>query len=596
MGELPEQKQDEDGEKVHEPEPDDDSYNAQPPKRRSNRAVHLGLLSLIMMLGISLRFWGIGWSLPDQRHPQSTYHPDELVNYEATQYVNVLAGKFDIGYYNYGTFYFYLVDVAQMIGHSYGAIPSTPARSADSSPLPPIEEAIRKLPETRGVYLAGRVVSAVMGVLTIPVLFALGRRLYGEAAGLISALVYAVLPLAVVNAHFYTVDVSAALFVALALLWSARLLESQSWQNYLLAGFWTGLAAATKYTTGLVIVAPITAHLLVMARSGKSKTPLTGPAMLLAATAISFLIACPGPLINWTAFWDGLPSWPNSGVRYELLEHPRLGHGLLFVNTGPGWWYHLIVSLRYGLGLPMLAFVAVGILMAIRMRTESDRLLLWFVLLFYGVTGLSAVRFARYLIPLYPAFCVLAGRVVLELKPGSKKVYVGRGAIALAILLTAAYSATLVRTMALKDPRDAAADYLEARAAQGASVAFAKTPWYFSPPLSPWFGETSARNRAKCTESSRFRFVLPAAQSEYDAGVLTPLPDYLVISNIETINELRLNLSAPKKFLSSIPGSYKQIVFAPHSIFNMAFASTSSGQVPDDLLYILPRITVYEKP
>ncbi len=566
------------------------------PSPPMHRAVSAGLLSLIVLVGIVLRFWGIGWSLPDARHPLATFHPDELVNYNVSQNVSVLAGKFDIGFYNYGTLYFYLTDVAQMIGRTYGAIPNTPALPKDSPPLTPMQLAARSLLETRGCYLAGRAVSGLMGVLTIPVLFALGRRLYGDKAGLISALIYAVLPLAVLNAHFYTVDVGATLFVALALLWSARLLEKQSWKEYALAGVWTGLAAATKYSTVLVIVAPAAAHYIVTKRSAQNRPPIARLGVLLASVAVAFLIACPGPLLNWTAFWEGLPSWPGSGVRYELFEHPRLGHGLLFVNTGPGWWYHLVISLRYGIGLPMLALVLVGLVTAIRAKTEQDRLLLCFVLIYYGVTGLSGVRFARYMIPLYPALCVLAARVILEFRPRSLQLYVGMGALAVVILVTTGYTASLVHAMAVKDPRDAAADYLEAHAAPGATVAFAKTPWYFSPPLSAWFGEMSALNRVKCTESTRFRFLLPHDPSEFDTGVLAAGPDYLVLSNIETINEIRLGQPAPKKFLASIPGSYKQVAFGPPDIFNMAFASTNTGLVPDDLLYVLPRITVYEKP
>jgi 4-amino-4-deoxy-L-arabinose transferase-like glycosyltransferase len=419
--------------------------------------------------------------------------------------------------------------------------------------------------------------------------------LYGETAGLLAAFVYAILPLAVVNAHFYTVDVTATLFVALTLLSSARIIDSQSWQNYALAGLWTGLAAATKYSTALVIVAPVAAHLLVSSHSARKKTELTSLAVLFAASVITFLAACPGPLINWSEFWDGIPGYAGSGVRYQLLEHPHMGHGLLFVNTGPGWWYHLVVSLRYGLGLPMLVLVCAGIVVAVHKRGRSDQLLLWFTLIFYGVTGLSGVRFARYMIPLYPAFCVLAARLVIELKPNSRNSRLWKAAISQVILFTACYTGSLIEAMAGKDPRDVAADYMEAHAKPGATVAFAKTPWFFTPPLSPWFGAKAASTRAKCIESTRYRFVLPAKDTEFDVGVLTPPPDYLIISNIESINENRLNQPAPQRFLASIPGDYKQTVFAPPHIFNMTFASLSTGLVPDDLLYILPRVTVYEK-
>src|SRR5579872_1739441 len=83
----------------------------QPESPPINSSLRIGLLSLIVLIGIALRFWGIGWSLPDNRHPLASYHPDEAVNYyQASAQVDLLAGKFDVGFYNYGAFYYYLVD------------------------------------------------------------------------------------------------------------------------------------------------------------------------------------------------------------------------------------------------------------------------------------------------------------------------------------------------------------------------------------------------------------------------------------------------------------------------------------------------------
>jgi len=562
----------------------------------------LALLALVIILGSTLRFVGIGWSLPDARHPVATYHPDEAVDFKALQFVDIFAGQFDIGFYNYGTLYFYLSDFAQTIGHGYGAIPNTPSLPAGSRHLPRMEEAARNLPETRGIYLSARILTALMGVLTIPVLFALGRRLYGDIVGLWAALFYAIMPLAVVHAHFFTVDVGATLFVALALLASAKLLKKQTWREYLIAGIWTGLAAATKYSVGIVICAPIVAHL--MASKPDARWSPRALPLLFGATLVAFLIGCPGPLLNWNVFWNGLPNYPNSGVAYELLQHPRQGHGLLFVNTGPGWWYHLVISLRYGLGIPMLLVVVCGVAAAIKSRSPQDRLLLVFTAIYYGITGLSGVRFARYMIPLYPALAVLAARLLVSVDAtgtpvsGIEKIRLRLAHPILAVggLLTLLYSYSLVHIMAAPDPRDRAADAIASSAPESlippASVAFAKAPWYFSPPLSPWFGEMAAPDRRRCIESTRYRFLLPAENTEFDTRVIAANPDYLVVSNIETTNELRLHKPGVEQFLKAIPADYRRTDYTPQGLVDMAF---SGSLVPDDLLYILPHIVVYQR-
>ena len=558
-------------------------------KSRINPSVSAVLL-LIIVAGAFLRFWAIGWSLPDQRHPFATYHPDELVDFSALQQSDIAHGKLDIGFYNYGTLCFYIADLAQTIGHGYGAIPNTPAAKLNGAS--PLEAAQAQLEEVRGGYLAARITTALMGTLTIPVIFFLGRRLYGNRSGLAAAGLYAILPLAVVHAHFFTVDVGATLFVALALLWAAKLLEKQDAKTAIAAGLFCGLAAAAKYSTALVFAAPLLS--LLVLRDKQKRFPLQAVALSIAGILVGFLIACPGPLLNWNNFWNGLPNYPESGVRYELLVHPRLGHGLLFVNTGPGWVYHLLVSLRYGLGIPALLLVLAGIFGMAALRTRQDRLILLYLLVAYGITGLSSVRFARYMIPLYPAMCLGVGRLLCadfaaRFKTAKAAVPALLGVCA---LLTAGYTFSLVHVMALPDARDVAADTLEKEAAQGASVAFAKTPWYFSPPLSPWFGQLAAPSRRKCTESTRYKFLLPAEGTEFDISVLNPAPDFLVLSSAETMNEERLGLPAVHRFMKAIPADMQTKKIAPPAIFDMAF---SGATIPDDLGYILPQITLYSR-
>lgn len=544
----------------------------------------IGLVALIVALGLALRLWGIGWSLPNAQHPLATYHPDELVNLNAALAADIPHGKFDIGFYNYGTFYFYLVSFAHTFARGYGLIP-TPSANAD--PL-----GAQAVAQQAALFLTGRIVTLLLGTATIPVVFALGNRLFGRKTGLLAALLFALAPLAVVHSHFLTVDVPATFFVALALLWAARLLTIQTWRDYALAGIWSGVAAATKYNTGLVLIAPVAAHFLNKIPNTCRKHRGAQFVVLLCVAALAFLIACPGPALNLDAFWDGLPNYPGSGVRYELFEHSRTGHGDLFVNTGPGWWYHLVVSLRYGLGTPLLLLALAGLVLSGMRRTKQDWLLLSFFLLYYLATGASAVRFARYMIPLFPVFCVLAARFVTEPFPQPHWTRLRMAAGVVVAALAGFSSLVYCRTMSLPDPRDVAAQRLEREAPQGASIAFAKIPWFFSPPLSPYFGALAAPARARAaTETTRFQLRIPT--SEWDTSVLTPPPDCVIVSNLETMHAYyRLHQPAAVKFMEAIPSSYHHWTTAPASP-----APAADGQTlfPEDLLYILPVITVYQK-
>ena len=312
--------------------------------------------------------------------------------------------------------------------------------------------------------------------------------------------------------------------------------------------------------------------------------------MLLLLSLLTFLIACPGPIINLEAFWDGIPGYPGSGLHYELFEHSRTGHGYLFINTGFGWWYHLVVSLYAGLGGALWGLVLAGTVLACLRRTKGDTLLLAFLVLYYLTTSLSAVRFARYMIPLFPVLCILAARLVTvaSLRPTVVRAWAIAGIGV--VLLTLVYTTSLVGAMASRDPRDATADYLEQHAPQGATVAFGTTPWYYSAPLSPRFGFLAAPMRADASQTTRFQ--LRISRDEWDTSTLTTLPDYLLLSNLETMHPLRLKLPATLQFLQAIPASYHPVTFQHDSVW-MPFPKITL--LPEDLLYILPTLTLYEK-
>ncbi|HEV2472199.1 MAG TPA: glycosyltransferase family 39 protein [Chthonomonadales bacterium] len=539
---------------------------------RDRRVVSSALFAIII-LGCALRFAGIGWGLPNAFHPGSTYHPDELINLGAALRVDIPHGKLDTQFYSYGAFYFLLTSLANTVLQGWGLV--RPDR-------------LQSVHYLDALFLTGRVITAIMGTLTIPVVWSTGKRLYGVRTGLIAALLFAIAPLAVIHSHFYTVDVPSTLFVALAILWSARLLESAEWKEYIAAGIWCGLAAATKYTAGAVIAAPLTAHFVgrIYAKPNRVLQPLG----LAAAAAIAFLIGCPGPWLNWDVFWNG--AYPGSGLRYELFVHSRAGHGLLFVNTGPGWWYHFAISLPFGLGISLFLLCLAAVVFAGRRRTPQDILLLTFVLFYFMLTSLSAVRFARYMIPLFPALCILAARLLAV--QNTRRSVQAAAAIAgiLVVVSTLACSARLVGSMISVDPRDAAAAFLSRTAPRGASVAFATTPWFYSPPLSPSFGAVRPDlRRAAAVQTTRYSLRIPTG--EWRTSVLHPPPDYIAISNMETMHPLRLHQAAAIEFLSAIPADYIRKGFGA----SWPIPDLPQGTIiPEDILYILPQVNLYIRP
>ena len=145
--------------------------------------------------------------------------------------------------------------------------------------------------------------------------------------------------------------------------------------------------------------------------------------------------------------------------------------------------------------------------------------------------------------------------------------------------------------MTRTDPRDLAANFLEKDAKQEASVSFPRIPWFHSPPLSPLFGSVRADQRALASNSvTRFRLLIPS--NEWDTSTLPQWPDYIVLSNFDTMHSFdRLKLPEPVAYMKQIPADYSKIVFNPKGVWGYFRLSPI---IPEDLLYVMPTITIYK--
>jgi hypothetical protein len=103
-------------------------------------------------------------------------------------------------------------------------------------------------------WMVLRIVGALFGVLTLVPVFFAARHLGGNLAAVLAA------GAQIFARHFHegyqvnTCDVPSAAFAALALYWIARLVDEENPRLYLAAGISAGLAGATKYPAGVVVV------------------------------------------------------------------------------------------------------------------------------------------------------------------------------------------------------------------------------------------------------------------------------------------------------------------------------------------------------
>ena len=160
--------------------------------------------------------------------------------------------------------------------------------------------------------LEGRLVSVVAGLLSTVGVFAIGKRLGGNTAGLISASLYAVFPFALLYDRLaYTeafVNLNGIAITLTALLAFGE--PKKSWTPEIAAGLALGLALFTKQTTLLFIYLPLIAGLWLGRGQGRS---------LLARWGLMYGIAGVFVFVNWAA----MPEAPTLETHDTLLHHKQ---------------------------------------------------------------------------------------------------------------------------------------------------------------------------------------------------------------------------------------------------------------------------------
>jgi len=193
----------------------------------AERRIILGLAAL----AIFTRLWGIGFGLPQ------VYHVDEA--WFGAKAIGYFSGDLNPHFWHVPSLYTYLVaavwGVFFLAGKVFGSFPNVAAFIA----------AYGK--DATVFLILGRLLTVAFSLGTIALLYRLGRRMYGPAAGALAALFLILSPEHNRISHYMNPDAPMVFFLVLAFFYVWRIHESGRTRDYLLAGAASGLAFATKY-------------------------------------------------------------------------------------------------------------------------------------------------------------------------------------------------------------------------------------------------------------------------------------------------------------------------------------------------------------
>jgi 4-amino-4-deoxy-L-arabinose transferase-like glycosyltransferase len=354
--------------------------------------IALGLA--IAAVAIWLRFWRLSWGLPEQAG-----FADEvwIFNHYANAFTSLSWASFAQRSPLYPTLYGYLVGLTAVTLRAVGVLEGS---------LGPV---------TPAAFLAGRSVSASMGLLAVGLVGLAASRMYSRRVGIAAAALMAVTPFHVMYGHIASTDLTLSACVALTILCAYSAACSGRRWAVVGTGIAAGLAFATKYTglAMLVLGAWVIGERLVVERSVRRA--------LLGALAVGLgflgavVLACPPCVLT--------PGTMLEGMQTLYFQTTAAVHGLNNNSLTPtlGWYgrrylFELVASLPFSLGWPLYAAALSGVAVAAWRRERGDRLLLVLVGSFFLSIGASKAVFPRYLMPLFPGLVILAARALLELR------------------------------------------------------------------------------------------------------------------------------------------------------------------------------------
>ncbi|MBI3973703.1 MAG: glycosyltransferase family 39 protein, partial [Chloroflexi bacterium] len=388
------------------------------------------LLAAILVAGALLRFTGVNWDGGHHLHPDERFltmvegaiRPGIAVpgpggSGTQVQPASITAIYFDTarsalnphnvgyGFFVYGTFPLFVVRWIAEITHHTGY---------------------------DKIHVLGRVLSAISDLITVALVYVIGRRLYGARVGLLAAALSAFCVMQIQQAHFFVFDSFLLTLVVSCFFYCVDIAETGRWRSFFFAGIFLGLALATKLS--IVVFAPIIAlagliyvwrtevnqeatgfrSLTTVWSSGALSRVVTAGVMSAFVAFVVFRIFQPYAFAG-PGFFDLRlnPRWLDN-IAYQAKSQDGtvdLPPSIQWAGTEPLLfpWRHMVA---WGMGIPLgltvwTGFAAAAAVVLWRGRWQHLLVISWSALCFvYFASVLNKTM--RYLLPAYP-FLILLG-------------------------------------------------------------------------------------------------------------------------------------------------------------------------------------------
>ncbi|MCG6536585.1 MAG: glycosyltransferase family 39 protein, partial [Syntrophales bacterium LBB04] len=290
-----------------------------------------------------LRLNGIQWGLPTQSETLHTLHPDEASVLEAVTKMKPSTLDFNPHHFaSGGSSHFYVVAVVLKAASMFNFITLTPDKQYYRNNFREMDK----------IWITGRLISVFYSLLSILLIYLIGKAIFDPEIGLWSALILAIMPINVIDSQFLYFDTSTAFWLSLTLFLSLKIFRSGDTKWYIMAAVSAAMACGGKYYGAVAFFYPIYSH-LIREKNFKFKYFVNKKFLITFVVFIGALILTnPYHLLAYREAIGALQ-------RTSSLTYDR-GLGTMETILGCNFCFFYPTLMTFALGIPLTALSLIG--------------------------------------------------------------------------------------------------------------------------------------------------------------------------------------------------------------------------------------------
>ncbi|MFH1832755.1 MAG: glycosyltransferase family 39 protein [Candidatus Levyibacteriota bacterium] len=367
------------------------------------------ILIIIIIIAAAFRIYGLNWDQGFHLHPDERAITMFVIPLQFPRSIFEflsLQSSWNPHFFAYGSFPLYFLKIFGQIASAFN----------------------QELSGYSLLNLLGRYLSVFFDLGTLIFIFLLTRKIFNQTLGFIAAFFYAISVFSIQAAHFYAVDTPLTFFVLITLYQLIRFYEKPSKKNAIVVGIFFGLSLATK-NSALVLLSSIglslTADFFLILFKNPHRPHIWFPHFLKfvkslindgviigISTLLTFLIFEPYALLDFKEFYR--QTMQQYQMTHDAFTFP---YTLQYVGKIP-YFYELkniflwgqgpILAILSFLGALYFTFIAIKKSRQAQSKQSKELIIAVFFWSYFLTVGNFAIGFMRYMLPLYPLFCIFA--------------------------------------------------------------------------------------------------------------------------------------------------------------------------------------------